>query len=173
MIVAAPLALFSQRLGQLRMIQIGAGVFIVGLVVGATFQTVPMILVALTICAIGYASFSVNAIIAVWNTAGAAHLNGLYTGLYAVAYAAGGAAGPMLLGVSNDIAGWPHMMSNAALLMVPVMALFSILVARERRRAASDLDQSLRSSPRESPRSLAPSSVSRAAARLVHGPQLR
>nr|WP_296766881.1 hypothetical protein [Rhodococcus sp. (in: high G+C Gram-positive bacteria)] len=66
------------------------------------------------------------------DTADAPHLTGLYPGLYAVAYAAGGAAGPTLLGFSVDATSWSYMMLNAAVFMVPVLALFTVLAGRER-----------------------------------------
>jgi MFS family permease len=132
-VVAAPIALFSQRVGQLRMIWFGALVFLGGLVFGGLLHTVPMTVVGLAISAMGFAAFSVNAIVALWNAAGTTSVTGLYTGLYAIAYAAGGAAGPAILGFAVDLTGWPLMMINAAVLFLPVLWILSRLARHERR----------------------------------------
>ncbi|GAA0995710.1 MFS transporter [Acrocarpospora macrocephala] len=143
-VVAAPIALFSQRVGQLRMIWFGALVFLGGLLFGGLLHTVPMTVVGLAIAAMGFAAFAVNAIIALWNAASTTSVTGLYTGLYAIAYAAGGAAGPALLGFTVDLTGWPLMMINAAVLFLPVLWILNRLARGDR------------SSPRQGPQGGSP-----------------
>ncbi|HEY0470050.1 MAG TPA: MFS transporter [Kribbella sp.] len=137
-LVAAPIALVSQRIGQLRMITFGAAVFTVGLGCGAVSHTVTVTLFSLCVAAIGFAAFAVNAIIAVWNSAPSPAHTGLYTGFYAVAYGIGAAIGPALLGLTVDLTGWPSLMTNATLLSLPTLALFIHLTRRSRSTPATE-----------------------------------
>jgi MFS family permease len=133
-LAALPIAYLSDRVGQVRMITFGIAVFIVGLLVGFAVRTPLATTAAVAICSIGYATFSINAAVALWNLAPSSRVLGVYTGLYTVAQSSGSAAGPALLGVAIDITGWPYMLLDAAALAAVTFAVFAGLAARNRRR---------------------------------------
>jgi MFS family permease len=133
-LAALPIAYLSDRVGQVRMITFGIAVFIAGLLVGFAVRTPPATTAAVAICSIGYATFSINAAVALWNLAPSSRVLGVYTGLYTVAQSSGSAAGPALLGVAIDITGWPYMLLDAAALAAITFAVFAGLAARNRRR---------------------------------------
>ncbi|HEY0452674.1 MFS transporter [Actinophytocola sp.] len=134
-LAALPIAYLSDRVGQVRMITYGIAVFIVGLLVGYAVHTPTVTTVAVSICSIGYATFSINAVVALWNLAPSNRVLGVYTGLYTVAQSAGSAAGPALLGTAVDVTGWSYMLLDAAALAAVTFAVFAGLAARNRRRA--------------------------------------
>jgi len=133
-LAALPIAYLSDRIGQVRMITFGITVFIVGLLVGFAVRTPLATTIAVAICSIGYATFSINAAVALWNLAPSGRVLGVYTGLYTVAQSTGSAAGPALLGFAIDFTGWPFMLLDAAALAAVTFAVFAGLVARNRRR---------------------------------------
>jgi MFS family permease len=133
-LAALPIAYLSDRIGQVRMITFGIAVFIAGLLVGFAVHTPLVTTVAVAICSIGYATFSINAVVALWNLAPSARVLGVYTGLYTVAQSSGSAAGPALLGTAVDFTGWSFMLLDAAALAAVTFAVFAGLAARNRRR---------------------------------------
>ena len=133
-LAALPIAYLSDRIGQVRMITFGIAVFIIGLLVGFAVRTPQATTVAIAVCSIGYATFSINAAVALWNLAPSARVLGVYTGLYTVAQSSGSAAGPAVLGVAIDLTGWPFMLLDAAGLAAVTLVVFAGLAARNRRR---------------------------------------
>jgi MFS family permease len=135
LLAAAPIAYLSDRIGQLRMITYGIALFAVGLLAGFAVRTPPATTVAVAVCSIGYAAFSINAVVALWNLAPSSRVLGAYTGLYTVAASSGNALGPALLGTAVDVTGWSFLFLDAAVLAAISFAVFARLSGRARRSA--------------------------------------
>jgi MFS family permease len=125
LLAAVPIAYASDRIGQLRMITLGIGVFIIGLTIGALLPTPAGTSVALTVASIGYATFSINAVVALWNLAPSPRVLGLYTGLYTVAASSGNALGPGVLGSAVDVTGWRLLFVDAVVLAALALVVFA------------------------------------------------
>lgn len=133
LVAAAPIAYLSDRIGQARMIACGIAVFALGLAGAFTWQTALGTAVFLAVASVGYAAFSINALVAMWNSAPSEHELGTYTGLYTVAASSGAALGPAALGWSVDLTGWSAFFLNAAVISLVPLVVF----ARLGRRASS------------------------------------
>ncbi|MFC8448150.1 MFS transporter [Kitasatospora sp. NPDC057223] len=125
-----PIAHWSDRIGQLRAMRYGVGLFVVGLLVGFAVPTVPGTVVAMVLSTLGYASFAVNALVALWNLAPTEKVLGTYTALYTIASSAGMALGPAILGTTIDLTSWRFMMLNAAAFAAVTFAVFTLLARR-------------------------------------------
>ncbi|MDN3027093.1 MFS transporter [Streptomyces sp. S.PB5] len=130
LVCVVPLAYASSRLGQVRAMRYGVGVFIVGLLIGFGVPTVPGTVISLVIASVGYAAFAVNALVALWDLAPSRHVLGTYTGLYTVASSTGAALGPALLGLTVDATGWRFMLLNGAVFATVTFAVFTRLARR-------------------------------------------
>ncbi|MGW2282733.1 MFS transporter [Streptomyces sp. NPDC001770] len=130
LVCVLPLAYGSDRLGQLRAMRYGVGLFVIGLLVGFAVPTVPGTVVSTVLSAIGYASFAVNALVALWNLAPTQKVLGTYTALYTIASSAGMALGPAILGITVDLTSWRFMMLNAAAFAAITFAVFTLLTRR-------------------------------------------
>ncbi|WUW19881.1 MFS transporter [Streptomyces sp. NBC_01463] len=130
LVCVLPLAYGSDRLGQLRAMRYGVGLFIVGLLVGFAVPTVPGTVVSTVLSSIGYASFAVNALVALWDLAPTQKVLGTYTALYTIASSAGMALGPAILGITVDLTSWRFMMLNAAAFAAVTFAVFTLLARR-------------------------------------------
>ncbi|WP_327654373.1 MFS transporter [Streptomyces sp. NBC_00483] len=137
LVCVLPLAYVSDRLGQLRAMRYGVGLFVIGLLVGFAVPTVPGTVVSTVLSATGYASFAVNALVALWNLAPTKKVLGTYTALYTIASSAGLALGPALLGLTVDLTGWRYMMLNAAAFAVVTYAVFTLLARRAPERSVA------------------------------------
>ncbi|MFG2886738.1 MFS transporter [Streptomyces sp. NPDC048297] len=114
LVCVVPIAYASNRLGQLRTMRYGVGLFIAGLLVGFAWPTVPGTIAAMILSSLGYATFAVNALVALWNLAPTQKLLGTYTALYTIASQSGMALGPAILGTTIDLTDWRYMLLNAA-----------------------------------------------------------
>lgn len=114
-LVALPVALLSERVGRLRVMALGMGLFALAMVLGTVFATPTGTVVALALTAVAAAGFLVNAAVILWNLAPSARVLGTYTGLYTVGYAGGGFVGPAVVGALVDVTGWEFMLLNAGL----------------------------------------------------------
>ncbi|GAA5104997.1 MFS transporter [Alloalcanivorax gelatiniphagus] len=123
LLAAYPTALVAERIGRLRTMIGGMGVFVVGMLLGTVLQTPTGTIVAFCIAAAGASAFLVNAVVVLWNLAPSARVFGTYAALYAVGWQAGAFVGPALIGGAVDVAGWSTM-----LLDVAVVAAVAILV---------------------------------------------
>lgn len=123
-VVALPIALLSDRLGRRRMVAAGQVLFILGCVVAFAVPSVPVTVTGVVIASIGYASFSINGIVILWNLAPTESVAGAYTGLYAVAHALGASFGPALIGGMVDLTDWRFLFLHAALLAAASLVLF-------------------------------------------------
>ncbi|MFJ4716239.1 MFS transporter [Streptomyces sp. NPDC088785] len=132
-----PLAYGSDRIGQLRAMRYGVGLFVVGLLAGFAVPTVPGTVVSMVLSTIGYASFAVSALVALWNLAPTQKVLGTYTALYTIASSAGMALGPAILGITVDLTGWRFMMLNAAAFATVTFAVFTLLARRVPDRSAA------------------------------------
>lgn len=130
LVCVLPLAYGSDRLGQLRAMRYGVGLFVIGLLVGFAVPTVPGTVVSTVLSAIGYASFAVNALVALWDLAPTQKVLGTYTALYTIASSAGMALGPAILGITVDLTSWRFMMLNAAVFAAVTFAVFTLLARR-------------------------------------------
>ncbi len=83
-----------------------------------------MTIAGVVIAAIGYASFSINGIVILWNLAPTESVAGAYTGLYAIASALGASFGPALIGGMVDLTDWRFLFLHAALLAAAALVLF-------------------------------------------------
>jgi MFS family permease len=127
LVAAVPIALVSDRVGQARMIAYGICGFILGTLGAFTWQTPLGTTVFLGVAAIGYACFSINAVVAIWNSAPSEHALGVYTGLYTVAASSGSAVGPAMLGWTIDLTSWSTMFGNAAVIAIVPLLIFARL----------------------------------------------
>ncbi|MFC9842762.1 MFS transporter [Streptomyces sp. NPDC060223] len=127
LIAVVPIAYASGRLGQVRAIRYGVGLFVIGLLVGFINPSPTMTIVCMVLSSLGYAVFAVNALVALWSLAPNDRVLGTYTGLYTVASASGMALGPALLGVTVDLTGWRFMLLNAAVFGAITFAVFTCL----------------------------------------------
>ncbi|MEU0966799.1 MFS transporter [Streptomyces sp. NPDC005917] len=130
LVCVLPIAFASNRLGQLRAMRYGVGLFIVGLLLGFALPTVPGTIAAMVLSSLGYASFAVNALVALWNLAPTQKVLGTYTALYTIASASGMALGPGILGTTIDLTSWRSMMLNAAVFAAVTFAVFTRLARR-------------------------------------------
>jgi len=130
LICVLPIAYLSDRLGQLRAMRYGVGLFIVGLLVGFAVPTVAGTIVSMVLASLGYASFAVNALVALWNLAPTQRVLGTYTSLYTIASASGMALGPAILGTTVDLTSWRLMLLNAAVFATVTFMVFTLLARR-------------------------------------------
>ena len=127
---AIPFALLSDRLGRRRMVRIGITVMVAGCLIAFALPTLETTIAGLVIAAIGYAAFSVNGVVLMWNLAPSGSVVGAYSGLYAVAAAVGASLGPALIGALVDLTSWRFLFLHSSLVGVVALALF-FLVRRE------------------------------------------
>lgn len=132
-VVALPVALLSERVGRLRVMGLGMGLFAVAMALGTVFATPAGTVVALALTAVAAAGFMVNAAVILWNLAPSARVLGTYTGLYTVGYASGSFLGPALVGALVDLTGWRFMLLDAALLAVLAVAVVAPVELHRRR----------------------------------------
>jgi MFS family permease len=132
LLAAAPIAYLSDRIGQARMITCGIAVFALGLAGAFTWRTPLGTAVFLAVASVGYAAFSINALVAMWNSAPSEHELGAYTGLYTVAASSGAALGPAVLGWSVDLTGWSAFFLNGAVIALVPLVVFARLARRTR-----------------------------------------
>ncbi|MDR1213885.1 MAG: MFS transporter [Propionibacteriaceae bacterium] len=81
----------------------------------------------MSIAAIGYAAFSINGVVIMWNLAPSAAVVGAYTGLYGVAASIGASLGPAAIGLLVDLTDWRYLMAWAAVLCVIGLVLMMIV----------------------------------------------
>ncbi|MER8155504.1 MFS transporter [Streptomyces sp. NPDC094472] len=136
LVCVLPIAYASNRLGQLRAMRYGVGLFIAGLLLGFTVPTVPGTITSMVLCSLGYTSFAVNALVALWNLAPTQKVLGTYTTLYTIASASGMALGPAILGTTIDLTHWRYMHLNAAVFAGVTFLVFTRLARRAPDRAA-------------------------------------
>jgi MFS family permease len=122
-LAAFPAALLAERFGRLRVIAAGMLVFAAGMVLGTAVQTPAATVVAMCLAAAGAAGFLINTLVVMWNLAPSSRVLGTYTGLYTVGWAAGGMAGPALVGLAVDVTGWHLMLLHIAVLTVVAVLL--------------------------------------------------
>ncbi|MFD0493411.1 MFS transporter [Streptomyces rhizosphaericus] len=132
-----PIAYASNRLGQLRAVRYGVVLFIAGVLVGFAVPTTPGTVTAMVLSSLGYASFAVNALVALWNLAPTRKVLGTYTALYTIASASGMALGPAILGTTVDLTGWRCMFLNAAVAAGVTFLVFTRLARRAPDRATA------------------------------------
>ncbi|EXU65206.1 MFS transporter [Streptomyces sp. PRh5] len=132
-----PIAYASNRLGQLRAVRYGVVLFIAGVLVGFAVPTAPGTVTAMVLSSLGYASFAVNALVALWNLAPTRKVLGTYTALYTIASASGMALGPAILGTTVDLTGWRCMFLNAAVAAGVTFLVFTRLARRAPDRATA------------------------------------
>ncbi|WP_328649429.1 MFS transporter [Amycolatopsis sp. NBC_00348] len=137
LLAAYPLALLSERIGRVRVMAMGATVFVVSLTIGTLLHTPTATIVALCVAAIGAAGFVINGAVVLWNLAPSSRVLGTYTALYTVGWATGGFLGPAVVGGMVDVTGWRLMPIDAALLAV--FALGAVVrIELLRRRSSSE-----------------------------------
>ena len=127
---AIPFAVLSDRVVRRRMVRLGITVMVAGCLVAFTLPTLETTIAGLVIAAIGYAAFSVNGVVLMWNLAPSGSVVGAYSGLYAVAAAVGASLGPALIGALVDLTSWRFLFLHSSLVGVAALALF-FLVRRE------------------------------------------
>ncbi|MFE5026057.1 MFS transporter [Streptomyces sp. NPDC056656] len=130
LVCVLPISLASNRLGQLRAMRYGVGLFAVGLLVGFVIPSVPGTIASMVVSSLGYASFAVNALVALWNLAPTQKVLGTYTALYTIASASGMALGPAILGTAIDLTSWRYMLLNAAVFAAVTFLVFTLLARR-------------------------------------------
>ncbi|MFI9489266.1 MFS transporter [Promicromonospora sp. NPDC052451] len=127
---AVPLSFVSDRAGRRRMIRLGLVVMVVGCLVAFSVTSLPVTITGIVIASFGYAAFSVNGVVLMWNLAPSGAVTGAYSGLYAVAAAVGASAGPALIGGLVDLTDWRYLFLHSSMVGVAALGLF-LLVRRE------------------------------------------
>lgn len=135
LVAAYPTALVAERVGRLRTMAAGMSVFVLAMVLGTAVQTPTGTVVALCIGAAGASAFLVNAVVVLWNLAPSARVFGTYAAIYAVGWQAGAFLGPAIVGGAVDLAGWPTMLVDIAVLAAAAVVL--VLHIDRRQRAAT------------------------------------
>jgi Na+/melibiose symporter-like transporter len=139
LLAAYPAALLAERLGRTRVMRLGMGVFIAGLLLGTVVQTPTGAVVGLCLAAAGAACFMINAVVVLWNLAPSSSVLGTYTGLHTVGWASGGFLGPALVGGMVDVTGWSLMLVDIAILAGLSVLVVSLLRAERRRHGGGAL----------------------------------
>ncbi|MCX2955101.1 MFS transporter [Lentzea sp. NEAU-D7] len=134
---AYPAALLAERIGRIRTMTIGMVVFGGALALGTVVPTPAATVAAFCVAAAGASGFLINAAVVLWNLAPSARVIGVYTGLYTVSWAAGGFAGPGLVGAMVDVTGWRYMLLDIALLAAIAAAVVMRVSVLSRRHATS------------------------------------
>lgn len=116
LLAAFPVALLSERIGRLRVMALGTGVFAAALVAGTVLHTPGSTVAVLCVAAVGAAGFIINAAVVLWNLAPSARVLGAYTGLYSLGWSSGYFLGPATVGALVDLTGWRFMLADAAVL---------------------------------------------------------
>lgn len=133
LLAAFPAALLAERLGRLRVMTGGIGVFVAGMLLGTLLQTPTGTVVALSLAAAGAAGFMINAVVVLWNLAPSGKVVGTYTGLYTVGWAGGGFLGPALVGGMVDVTGWHLMLLDIAVVAALAVVVLTRLARLQRR----------------------------------------
>ncbi|WP_422770499.1 MFS transporter [Plantactinospora sp. WMMC1484] len=137
-LAAYPAALCAERFGRLRTIAAGMALFAVAMAAATLVQTVTGTVVVFCVGAVGFAGFSINAAVALWNLAPSSRVLGVYTGLYAVTWYLGGFGGPALIGAMVDLTGWRAMpLDIAVLAILAVLVVVRLGQLQRRHRSAS------------------------------------
>lgn len=121
--VAFPIALFSDRVGRRLVTRIGVVVFAAGCLLAFAVPSVPFTMAGVIIASVGYAAFSINGVVIMWNLAPSMSVLGTYTGLYAVMVALGSSLGPAIIGGLVDLTDWRFLFLHAALLACVALLL--------------------------------------------------
>jgi MFS family permease len=129
-VVALPVALFSDRVGRRLVTRLGVVVFAAGCLLAFAVPSVPLTMAGVVIASVGYSAFSINGVVILWNLAPSMSVLGTYTGLYAVMSALGASLGPAIIGGLVDLTDWRYLFLHAALL-ASVAFLLLLAVRRE------------------------------------------
>ncbi|ROO86738.1 Na+/melibiose symporter-like transporter [Actinocorallia herbida] len=130
---AYPVALLARRLGRVRVITGGMLLFVVSMVLGTGAGDATLTMVAMSVGAIGYAGFAVNAVVLLWDLAPSDELVGTYAGIYTLGSSSGAFLGPAIVGAMVDLTGWDLMLLDvAALAALAVIAALGLAAHRRR-----------------------------------------
>ncbi len=140
LLAAYPLALLSERIGRLRVMALGAAVFVSALTLGTLVHTPTATVISFTVAAVGAAGFVINGAVVLWNLAPSSRVLGTYTALYTVGWASGGFVGPAVVGGLVDLTGWDYMPIDAALFAALALAA---VVRIEIRRSSTEQTKAL------------------------------
>lgn len=127
LVAALPIAFLSDRFPRRLMVRGGLIVMIAGYLLAFSVPSLPVTLVGIMIASVGYAAFSVNGVVLMWNLAPSESVAGVYTGLYAVAAAIGASLGPAIIGGLVDLTAWRFMFLHAGLLGSVALVLFLLV----------------------------------------------
>lgn len=126
-VVALPIAVLSDRIGRRVMVRIGLVIFILGTLLAFGIPSLPMTITGVVVASVGYAAFSINGVVLMWNLAPSTTVTGAYTGMYAIASALGASLGPALIGVMVDATAWRFLFLHATLLALVALVLFLLV----------------------------------------------
>ena len=126
LVMAYPIALLSERFGRRLMMWIGLTVMVLALVVGFLLASPTMLLITVTLVSIGFATFSINGLVVVWNLAPSSAATGTHTGLYYLLYYTGQAVGPGIVGLITDMTGWSPFLLNGERMLQGFLGLVQV-----------------------------------------------
>jgi MFS family permease len=127
LLLAYPIALLSERFGRKRLMMIGLALMLVALIAGFVLASPTMLLVAVVLTSVGYATVSINAIVVIWNLARTSVTTGTHTGLFYFAWYAGQAVGPGFVGLLTDVTGWGPFLLNIAPFILAALVLLALV----------------------------------------------
>jgi MFS family permease len=114
LVAALPAAIIAERTSRALVCMAGMVIIAIGCVTIFFATTALGVSVAMTVIAVGWAAFTINAVVILWSIVPDQKYLGTYTGLYWTAAAIGQTLMPALLGLLVDLTAWRYMMLHAA-----------------------------------------------------------
>jgi MFS family permease len=129
LVAALPVAILAERTSRAMVCMLGMVVIAAGCVATFFVTTALQASVTMTVVAVGWAAFTINAVVILWSIVPHQKYLGTYTGLYWTAAALGSTLMPAFLGLLVDLTAWRYMMLHAAG-MSCVSVLLLLMVVR-------------------------------------------
>lgn len=114
LLAALPVAILAERTNRILVCTLGMVVVAIGCVATFFAPTPFAATVTITVVGLGWAAFTINAVVLLWSIAPNQNHLGAYTGFYWTAAALGSTLVPALLGLMVDLTAWKYMMLHAA-----------------------------------------------------------
>lgn len=114
LLVALPVAMLAERTSRTLVCMAGMVLIVAGCVLTFLSSTAFQASAAMTVVAIGWSAFAINAVVILWSIVPDQKYLGAYTGFYWTAAALGSTLMPALLGLLVDLTAWRYMLLHAA-----------------------------------------------------------
>lgn len=114
LLAALPMAIVAERTSRAMVCMLGMILIAVGCVATFFVTTALQASVTMIVVAVGWAAFTINAVVILWGIVPHQKYLGTYTGFYWTAAALGSTFMPAFLGLLVDLTAWRYMMLHAA-----------------------------------------------------------